>query len=180
VEASKARPWSRLLYGLGIRHVGDVTAQAIADVAPSLEDLLDADEERLAEADGVGPVVAASVMDHLSSEANRGTLLRLRDAGLTVRQEAPARPAEGPLSGMAVVVTGTIEGYTRDEARAAVTAAGGRATDSVSKRTSLVVAGPGAGSKLERATALGVPVVDAEGFRAILSGASPPPAPAAG
>jgi DNA ligase (NAD+) len=177
IEASTARPWSRVIYGLGVRHVGDVTAQAIADVVPSLEDLLGADEGRLAEAEGVGPVVAASVMDFLSSEANRRTLERLRDAGLTMRQDAPARPAEGPLSGMTVVVTGTIEGYTRDEARAAVAAAGGRATDSVSKRTSLVVAGPGAGSKLEKATALGVPVVDAAGFAAILSGASPPPAP---
>lgn len=176
IDASRERPWARVLNALGIRHVGDITAHAVADVVPSLDELLAASEDELAEAEGVGPVVAGSVLDFLSSEANRATLERLRAAGLQMRQEGPSRPAgDGPLSGCTVVVTGTLEGYTRDEARAAVAAAGGKATDSVSKKTSFVVAGPGAGSKLAKAESLGVPVIDAAAFTAVLAGDAPVP-----
>ncbi|MFN8110805.1 MAG: NAD-dependent DNA ligase LigA [Thermoleophilia bacterium] len=176
VEASRQRSWARLLNGLGIRHVGDVTAQALADVLPSLDDLLAASEDELATADGVGPVVAASVAEYLSSEVNRHTLQRLRDAGLRVAQDPSERPARGgPLEGATVVVTGTLEGYSREEARAAVAAAGGKATDSVSKLTTFVVAGPGAGSKLAKAEKLGIPVIDAAAFAEVLSGARPAP-----
>jgi DNA ligase (NAD+) len=170
IRDSTRRPWARVLYALGIRHVGEVTAQALADVVPSLDELLVASPEHLADADGVGPIVAASVREYLSSEANLATLERLRDAGLQMRQEGPARPRDGALVGRTVVVTGTLEGLTRDEAKRAITQAGGSATESVSKKTDLVVAGPGAGSKLQAAHRLGIPVVDQETFAAILAG----------
>jgi DNA ligase (NAD+) len=176
IDASRTRGWPRVIYALGIRHVGGVTAAAIADVAPSLDALLEAGVDDLARAEGVGPVVARSVAEHLSAEVNRDTLLRLRDRGVVVHQERPSGAADGPLAGMTVVITGSIEGYTRDEARRAVVAAGGKATDSVSARTGLLVAGPGGGSKLEKAGRLGVPVVDAADFPALLSGTLPVPA----
>lgn len=175
IRASTARPWSRVLYAIGIRHVGEVTAQALADVVPSLEELREASPEHLADADGVGPVVAASVREYLGSDANLKTLERLQQAGLHMRQAGPARPSGGPLAGCTVVVTGALEGMTREQARAAVVQAGGTATDSVSKKTTFVVAGPGAGSKLAKAEKLGVPVVDRDGFVEILAGARPLP-----
>ena len=133
IEASKARPWSRLLYGLGIRHVGDVTAEALVAVAPSLDALREADVETLAQAEGVGPVVAESVREFLSSDANRELLERLRAAGLTVVSDRPAAPADGPLNGLTVVITGGLEALSRDDAKRAVAAAGGKATGSVSR-----------------------------------------------
>ncbi len=164
-----------MLYGLGIRHVGDVTAQAIVAVAPSLDALLDADAERLAQAEGVGPVVAESVMEFLSSPANRELLERLRAAGLTVVSDEPAPRADGPLSGLSVVITGGLDGFSRDDAKRAVVGAGGKVTGSVSKTTSFVVAGADPGSKLQKAGSLGVPVIDEEGFLAVLAGTRPPP-----
>ena len=175
IDASAARPWARVLYAIGIRHVGEVTAQALADIVPSLDELLAASPEHLADADGVGPVIAASVRDYLSSEANRTTLRRLQAAGLQMLQEGPSRPAGGLLEGCTVVVTGFLEGMTRDEARQAVTQAAGVTTNSVSKKTTFVVAGEGAGSKLAKAEQLGIPVVDQETFAAIVAGEAPVP-----
>ncbi len=180
IEASKARPWPRLLYGLGIRHVGAVTAEALVAVAPSLDALLAADVETLARAEGVGPVVAESVREFLSSDANVELLERLRAAGLTVVHDVPAAPADGPLTGRTVVLTGGLEAWSRDDAKRAVTAAGGKVTGSVSKSTSFVVAGVDPGSKLAKAESLGVPVLDEAGLLAVLSGESPPPERAAG
>jgi DNA ligase (NAD+) len=180
IEGSKARPWSRLLYGLGIRHVGDVTAEALVAVAPSLDALLEADSQTLAQAEGVGPVVAESVREFLSSDANRELLERLRAAGLTVVADVPAAPADGPLGGRTVVITGGLDSLSRDEAKRAVAAAGGKATGSVSRSTGFVVAGTDPGSKLQRAEALGVPVIDEATFLAVLAGeaAAPERAPA--
>jgi DNA ligase (NAD+) len=175
VEQSKKRPWSRLLYGLGIRHVGDVTADAIVAVAPSLDALLAADAEVLAQAEGVGPVVAESVREFLESEANREQLERLRNAGLTTVGEAPPPPADGPLTGLSVVITGGLEAFSRDDAKRAVIAAGGKATGSVSTSTAFVVAGVDPGSKLQKAESAGVPVIDEAAFLAVLEGSSPPP-----
>jgi len=176
IRLSTQRPWARVLYAIGIRHVGEVTAQALANVAPSLDDLLAASPEHLAEAEGVGSVIAASVHEYLGSEANRSTLERLRQAGLQVRQDAPHAPSGGRLTGCMIVVTGTLEGLTRDDARQAILAAGGTPTDSVSHKTTFVVAGPGAGSKLAAATRLGIPVIDQDVFAAVLEGAAPIPA----
>lgn len=176
IEASKARGWERVLYGLGIRHVGEVTAQALVAVVPTLDDLLGADAERLAEAEGVGPVVAESVREFLGSEANVALLEDLRAAGLTMVSDAPARPRDdGPLAGLSVVITGALDGLSRDEAKRAVTAAGGKAVGSVSRNTALLVAGADPGSKLAKAESLGVPVVDGAAFAAILAGERPVP-----
>lgn len=176
VEASKAQPWPRVLYGLGIRHVGDVTAGAIAGVAPSLDALLTAGPEDLSAADGVGPVVAGAIGEYLGVAENRATLERLRAAGLQLVMDAPPPPVDGPLSGMTVVVTGGLEALSRDEAKRAIAAAGGKSTDSVSRKTGFVVAGRDPGSKLARAESLDVPVLDEAAFLAVLSGERPPPA----
>lgn len=175
IESSKARAWSRALYGLGIRHVGDVTAEALVAVAPSLDALLEADAEALAQAEGVGPVVAESVMEFLSSPANRELLERLRAAGLTVVSEGPAGPVDGPLTGLSVVITGGLAAFSRDDAKRAVVGAGGKVTGSVSRSTSFVVAGADPGSKLQKAESLKVPVIDEEAFLEVLDGRRPPP-----
>lgn len=175
ISASRARPWPRVIYALGIRHVGEVTAEAVAAVVPSLDALLAAGAEDLARAEGVGPVVAASIIDFLSSDANRETLARLRDADLQVQHEVAVAPAEGPLVGRTVVITGALDAFSRDDAKRAVVRAGGKATESVSRKTSFVVAGRDAGSKLQKATDLGVPVLDEAAFLALLSGGEDAP-----
>jgi DNA ligase (NAD+) len=176
IERSKERPWPRVLFALGIRHVGEVTAQALAAVCPSLDVLLEADAERLAEAEGVGPVVAESVREFLAIDTNRALLQRLRAAGLTMESDAPPPPRDGPLAGLSVVITGGLDGYTRDDAKRAVAMAGGKAVGSVSRSTAFVVAGADPGSKLQKAEAAGVPVVEEAEFAAILAGERPPPA----
>jgi DNA ligase (NAD+) len=174
VERSKSQPWPRVIAALGIPHVGAITAEAVAAVAPSLDALVASDRERLAGAEGVGAVVADSIADFLSSEANRRTLERLRAAGVTVSGDAPSA-ADGPLRGRTVVITGGLEALSREEAKRAVGRAGGKSTESVSRSTSFVVAGRGAGSKLARAESLGLPVLDEEAFLAVLAGERPPP-----
>ena len=177
IEASKSVPWPRVLFALGIRHVGAVTAEAITDVLPSLDALIAADEEQIAAADGVGPTVAASIRDYLAVEANRELLERLRAAGLAmelVREEGGADGAK-PLAGCTVVLTGGLEGFTRDQAKRALIAAGAKVTSSVSGKTSFVVAGRDPGSKLEKAEKLGVAVLDEEGLATALSEGWTPP-----
>jgi DNA ligase (NAD+) len=176
IERSKERPWARVLFALGIRHVGFVTAEAIAAVCPSLDLLLAADAQGLAEAEGVGPVVAESVREFLSSQANRELLERLRAAGVQVESDEPPPARDGPLSGLSVVITGGLDAYTRDEAKRAVIMAGGKVTGSVSRSTAFVAAGVDPGSKLQKAEAAGVPVLDEEAFVAVLEGRSAPPA----
>jgi len=177
IDASRERPWPDVVNALGIRHVGYVTARAVAAVAPSVEALLAAGPDDLAAAEGVGPVVAEAIAEFLGSETNRRTLDRLRTAGLQMRMDAPPPPADGPLSGRTIVVTGGLEAFSRDEAKRAVAAAGGKATESVSKKTSFVVAGREPGGKLAKAEALGVPVLGEEDFLAVLRGELPPPEP---
>ena len=119
IERSKERPWPRVLFALGIRHVGFVTAEAIAAVCPSLDALLAADAEGLAEAEGVGPVVAESVREFLAIESNRALLERLRAAGLTMESDEPPPARDGPLTGLSVVITGGLDAFTarRGQAR---------------------------------------------------------------
>ena len=174
IERSKQQPWHRVIDALGIRHVGEITAEAVAAVAPSLDALLAAGADELAAADGVGPVVAGAIVEYLGHEDNRRTLERLRGAGVTTEGAAPVR-GEGPLAGRTVVITGTLEGLSRDAARRAVVAAGGKATNAVSRATSFLVAGAGGGTKLGKAERLGVPVVDEPTFAAILAGESSVP-----
>jgi DNA ligase (NAD+) len=176
IERSKERPWPRVLFALGIRHVGEVTAEAVVAVCPSLDALLEADAERLAEAEGVGPVVAESVREFLEIETNRALLERLRAAGLRVESDEPPPSRDGPLTGLSIVVTGGLDAFTRDEAKRAIATAGGKATGSVSRSTAFLVAGVDPGSKLQKAEAAGVPVVAEADFVAILNGTRPPPA----
>ena len=176
IDASRRMPWTRVLTGLGIRHVGDITANAITAALPSLEDLLAANLEDLAAAEGVGPVVGGAVIDFLATKSNRDLLDQLATAGVKTRVEGPRGPVVGPLTGATVVVTGSLTAMSRDEAKRAVGQAGGKATESVSAQTTFLVAGEKAGSKLAKAEKLGVPVLDEERFLRVLLGTEPPPA----
>jgi DNA ligase (NAD+) len=177
IEASKRQPLSRLLVALGIRHVGPTVARALASSFGSLRALMDAPVETLAAVDGVGKIIADSVVEFLANPANRQVLDRLTAAGLTTEQVGGAGTAgdeegsalEQTLSGRSVVVTGTLGGFSREEAEAAIVARGGKSPGSVSKSTYAVVVGdsPGA-AKLTKAESLAIPVVDADAFARFL------------
>jgi DNA ligase (NAD+) len=167
IEKSKEQPFARVLYALGIRHVGSVTAGLIAGRF-SGEDLMRGVEvEQLTEIDGVGGVVARAVIEYFGLEDNRGLIGRLMQRGLDFERDATG-PSEGPLVGKRVVITGTLE-RPRSYFVERLEAAGGTFTSSVSKKTDYVLAGEEAGSKLEKARELGVPVLDEAGFEELLS-----------
>ncbi len=169
VEQSKQQPFHRVLFALGIRHVGGVTAQAVTAAFPSIEALLAADAEQLAAVPGVGPVVAEAVVQHLADEHNRTTVEKLRAAGLRMVEDSPG-PSGGPLSGLTFVLTGKLPSLSRSEAQGLIEAAGGKVTGSVSKATDYVVAGEDAGSKYAKARKLGVAIVSEEELRGLLAG----------
>ena len=178
IQRSKERPLDRLLFALGIRHVGSETARLLASRFPNVDALRAADEDDLVEIDGVGPIVARSITAYFQVEKNLEVLDRLRAARVDPQAEVVAVPAgEGPFSGMTFVITGTLSKMTRAEAEAAVVERGGKAGNSVSKKTSYVVAGAAAGSKLRKAQELGPPleILDEDAFRAMLD--EQPPAP---
>ena len=164
IEASKGRPFARVLFGLGIRHVGKTTAEAIAAAYPSMDALASAGEDELAGIYGVGPKVAHGMWLFFRTPDNTSVIERLRAAGVTMADEAVAVGEEVPqvLAGLTFVLTGTLahSGMTRDEAGARLKAMGAKVSGSVSKKTSFVVAGENAGSKYDKAVALGVPVLD--------------------
>ena len=169
IEESKTRPLPNLLVGLNIRHLGPAGAQALSRRFGHIDRIEAADVDELAAVDGVGPTIAEAVDEWFGDERNRTLVQELRDAGLTM--EGPAAPqVEQTLVGRSVVVTGTLEGFTRDEAADAIKARGGKSPGSVSKKTTAVVVGadPGA-SKLTKATDLGVPVLDEAGFEHLLA-----------
>ncbi len=167
IQKSKEQPFPRVLYALGIRHVGAVTAELIASRF-SGEDLTRGVEvEGLSEIKGVGDVVARAVVEYFSLEDNQDLVRRLMDTGLDFEREATG-PAEGPLAGKRVVITGTLE-KPRSFYVEQLEAAGGTFTSSVSKNTAYVLAGEEAGSKLDRARELGVPILDEAGFEELLS-----------
>ncbi|HXR54291.1 MAG TPA: NAD-dependent DNA ligase LigA [Acidimicrobiales bacterium] len=177
IEASKRQPFSRLLVALGIRHVGPTVARDLASAFGSLDALMAAPRDALAAVDGVGQVIADSVVEFLANPANRLVLERLVSADLTTEQPGvtvgpAAGSGPGPdqtLAGKSVVVTGTLDGYTREEAEEAIQARGGRSPGSVSKSTLAVVVGesPGA-AKLTKAESLGIPILDADAFATLL------------
>jgi DNA ligase (NAD+) len=173
IDESRARPFARLLFALGIRHVGAVTAQALILGFPSIEALQAASVEDLAEVPGVGPAVAEAVEQHLADEHNRATLERLRAAGLRLVEEHPRR-AEGALAGTSFVLTGKLPSLTRGEAQALIEARGGRVSGSVSKATDYVVAGEDPGAKLAKASRLGVATLDEDALRRLLAAAEAP------
>lgn len=164
IEASKGRSFARVLFGLGIRHVGKTTAEAIAAAYPSMDALASAGEDELAGIYGVGPKVAHGMWLFFRTPDNVSVIERLRAAGVTMADEAAAPGEEVPqvLAGLTFVLTGTLthSGMTRDEAGARLKAMGAKVSGSVSKKTSFVVAGENAGSKYDKAVALGVPVLD--------------------
>jgi DNA ligase (NAD+) len=148
--------------------VGAHAARVLARAYPSLDALARAPEEALAALDGVGPTIAASVRRYFARPETSRLLARLRQAGVRIEGE-PATPAGGPLAGLSFVLTGTLPGMTRDEARELIEARGGRVVGSVSRRTDYVVAGEQAGAKLDRARELGVAVLDEKGLRDLLA-----------
>ncbi len=168
-RASREAPLSRVLVGLGIRHVGPVAARLLAQRFGDVDALAAAPLEALESVEGVGPVIAGSVHLYFREPENIERLDRLKAAGLTLREGSPEARVAATLAGRAVVVTGTLEGYSRDEAEAAVVARGGTSPGSVSKRTYCVVVGdaPGA-SKVRRAEELGIPRIDASQFETLL------------
>lgn len=167
LERSKSRGFRHVLYGLGIRHIGQSAAGALAEAFGSMEKLLSADRERLEEVEGIGPTLAESVREFFDAPENRAVVKRL--AGHGVDMTAPRRASvSGPLSGKAFVVTGTLSSLSRSQATSGIEVRGGRVTGSVSKKTDYVVAGESPGSKLDRARELGIPVLDEEAFLALL------------
>ena len=168
IEKSKTTTLARFIFALGIRNVGETTAKDLARHFGALERLLDASEVDLLQVSDVGPVVAQSLLQFFGEPHNREVIAHLRDAGVRWEEGAPGLTTGGPLVGKTVVLTGTLPSLTRDAAKALIEAAGGKVSGSVSKKTSLVVAGAEAGSKLDQAQKIGVPVVDEAQLRALL------------
>ena len=169
IEASKQRPFSRVLYALGIEGVGEVNARNLAAAFGSIDALVAATPEEIAQTPGIGPVLAGIVVQELATAGMRELIGRLRAAGLRFEQEG-ARPGEGPLAASSFVLTGSLPNLTREEATERILAAGGRVTSSVSKKTDYVVVGESPGSKLEKAERLGTEILDEDGLLALLSG----------
>ncbi|HJY05641.1 MAG TPA: helix-hairpin-helix domain-containing protein, partial [Bryobacteraceae bacterium] len=167
IDASRRQPLWRVLNGLGIPFVGERTAQILADHFGSLDEIAGAGLEELQQAEEVGPKVAESIRQFFGEERNRELVERLRRAGLQFSQAKKARKG-GRLTGMTLVLTGTLPNLTREEAKARIEAAGGKVAGSVSKKTTYVVAGEDAGQKLDKARDLGVRIVDESGLFAIL------------
>src|SRR5574337_90515 len=171
LDESKRATLARFLYALGIRHVGEATAKDLARHFGRLDPIIDASIEQLLEVPDIGPVVARSIRTFFDQPHNREVVEQLRAAGVHWSEHDGAPTAAGalPLAGKTLVLTGTLPSLTRDDARARIEAAGGKVAGSVSKKTHWVVAGDEAGSKLDRAHALGVPVLDEAGLRALLA-----------
>ncbi|MDQ5845357.1 MAG: NAD-dependent DNA ligase LigA [Acidobacteriota bacterium] len=168
IEASKQRDLSNLVYALGLRHVGDRTATTLARQFGSLDALSKATVEELDDVPEIGLTVAESVRDWFEDEGNLQLCRRLEAAGVRTKMERSREPADERFSGRQFVLTGTLDAFTRVEAQAAIETRGGRVTSSVSKKTDYVVAGAEAGSKLDKATSLGVTVVDEKAFKKML------------
>ncbi|HEX2477601.1 MAG TPA: helix-hairpin-helix domain-containing protein, partial [Lacipirellulaceae bacterium] len=168
IERSKTRDFWRLIYGLGIRHVGERGAQALASAFGSMDALLDASRDRLQAVPDIGPVVAGAVRDYLDQPQNRALIKQLEAAGLKMDAPLATTGAPGPLSGKTFVLTGTLNAMTREAATEAIQSRGGKVTGSVSKKTDYVVAGIDAGTKLAKAEALGISVLDEAAFRNLL------------
>ena len=170
IAKSRDRGLIRVLNALGIRHVGPRVASLLAGRFPTIDDLAEAKEEELAAVPEIGPAIAASVHEWLASDYGRQSIAGLRAAGLKLDVPAAERIEAGPLTGKTFVVTGTLERFSREQAEEAIRRAGGRPAGSVSKKTDYLVAGAEAGSKLDKATKLGVPVIDEAAFEQLLAG----------
>ncbi len=176
LEEAKSRDLWRILVALSIRHVGPVAARSLCDHFGSLKSIFSASEEELSSVEGVGPTLASSIIDWWSEKWHQEIVSSWEKAGVRVKIDGHLGPGsmvrEGIFSGMTIVVTGSLESLSRDEAEARIIAQGGKAASSVSKKTSFVVAGPGAGSKLQKAEELGVEVIDEKTFLTRLAGSN--------
>jgi DNA ligase (NAD+) len=167
IEASKKNNLSRLIYALGMRFVGERTAELLAEHFGSLEKIAEAGEEELTEVHEIGPKVAASIVEFFSEKANRDVVKRLREAGLRMKEERQA-PKDTRLAGKSFVFTGSLERHSREEAGALVVSHGGKVISSVSKKTDYVVVGADPGSKYEKAKSLGVAILDETAFEKLI------------
>lgn len=168
VEESKTRGLGRVLFGIGMRHVGANVAELLAQEFGSIQALATAPVEKIAEIPGIGPKIAESVHEFFSIPENVAVIERLRQAGVVLEEEKTENELPQTLAGLTFVLTGTLEHFTRDEAGAQLKAMGAKVSGSVSKKTSFVVAGEAAGSKLTKAESLGVPVLDEAALQQIL------------
>jgi DNA ligase (NAD+) len=167
IHASRDRPIDRLLYGFGIRHVGASAARVLADAFGSIDKIAQAPEEELAVADGVGDVIAHAVREYFDRPATAVVLDKLRKAGVRVAEDRVK--TVGPLTGKTFVITGTLDALSREEAGKRIEALGGKVTSSLSKKTDYLVVGASPGTKLDKATKLGVKTIDEAAFTALLS-----------
>jgi DNA ligase (NAD+) len=161
IQASKSRPWSRVLYGLGIRHVGSVNAKLLTEQFPSVDELAAAPPEQIEQVYGIGAEIAQAVHQWFQIEANQQLIQRLRQQGIQLAGVPPAATdsspeATAPLQGKTLVLTGSLPTLSRSDAKALIEQAGGKVTGSVSKKTDYLVVGEEAGSKLEKGRALGI------------------------
>ena len=168
IQASKAIPFSRVLFGLNIPDVGWVTAQTLARHFGTVDRLMAASQEELVEADGIGPERAEAIAEWFRDDDNRRLVEELRALGLRFAAGEEDRPVEGPLTGSQYVITGTLESFTREEAKAALEALGAKVSDNVSKKTTGVVVGESPGSKVAKAQKAGVPLLTEQDLRALL------------
>ncbi len=176
LQHAKQTTLARFIYALGIRHVGESTALGLARYFGALDRLIQASREGLLEVDEVGPVVAESILQFFAQAHNLEVIEQLRAAGVTWPEGPPAaRPSAGPLAGKTVVLTGSLPNLTREQAKAQLEAAGAKVAASVSSKTHYVIAGAEAGSKLAKAEALGIEVLDEEGLHQLLASVAPPP-----
>uniref|UniRef100_UPI001C22CDCB NAD-dependent DNA ligase LigA n=1 Tax=Nocardia alni TaxID=2815723 RepID=UPI001C22CDCB len=168
LDTAKDRPLWRVLVALSIRHVGPTAARALASEFGSMERIEEVSVEELAEVDGVGPTIAAALIEWFTVDWHRAIVEKWRAAGVRMRDERDAS-IERNLEGLSIVVTGSLEGFSRDEAKEAILVRGGKAAGSVSKKTAFVVIGDAPGTKAAKAEELGVPILDEEGFRRLLA-----------
>ena len=170
IALSKERPFHRVLFGLNIPKVGWVMAENLARHFETVDRLMEATQEELVEVDGIGPDRAELIAEWFEDEENRALIAELRGLGLRFEAGDESKPVEGPLTGNTYVITGTLEGFTRDEAGAALEALGAKVTNSVSSKTTAVIAGESPGSKLQKAQKAGVEVLDEPGLVKLLRG----------
>jgi DNA ligase (NAD+) len=170
IELSKRQPFSRVLFGLNIPDVGWVTARNLARHFGVVDALLDASQEEIQEVEGIGPDRAEAIAEWFSDEQNRTLVAELRELGLRFEVGEEEKPIEGPLSGTAYVITGTLESFSREEAKAALEALGAKVSDNVSKKTTGVVVGESPGSKAAKAEKAGVPILAEADLKRLLAG----------
>ncbi len=172
IDSSRDRPFGRLVFALGIPHVGYVNAHLVADAFGSIDALIAATPDEIAAVEGIGPIIADAIATWLADPDNRSIVEGLRAAGVTLSGpvRAPAEQSEGPLTGKTFVVTGALEGYTRESIAEHLTSLGAKVTNSISKSTSYLLAGDGGGSKRAKAEKAGVQVIDLAELEQLIDG----------